>query len=297
MIQVIPVTGVGTIRPGDDLAAVLLDALHAAGGGVEEDDILVVTSKVVSKAEGRLVPLTQVQPSRRARAWARVSGRDPRICELVLREARVVTLVPSKRGTVLLFPHLFPNGEPPPEVVAAFEREPTMLLAEMPDGTLATDAGIDTSNVEGAGDIAALLPKDANESARRIRERVRAATGRTVAVIVSDTDLRFFRLGTMDHAIGSWGIAPFGAGLGAPDRTGRPKVGGVDALVDVAAAAASLAIGQNDEGVPAALVRGMQYERREGPLPRMQVPPGAFRKWRSLHISFRLRYLLALLGI
>jgi coenzyme F420-0:L-glutamate ligase/coenzyme F420-1:gamma-L-glutamate ligase len=291
------VTGVGTIRPGDDLPTVLLDALRAGGGGIEENDVLVVTSKVVSKAENRLVPLGTVVPSRRARAWARVSGRDPRICELVLRESRrLVTLVPSRRATVLLFPHLFPDGKPPPEVIAAFDREPTMLLAEMPDGSLATDAGIDTSNIEGAGDIAALLPEDSSESARRIREAVRAATGKTVAVVVSDTDLRFFRIGTMDHAVGAWGIAPFGAGLGKPDRTGRPKVGGVDALVDVAAAAASLAIGQNDEGVPAVLVRGMRYERREAPLPKMQVSPKAFRKWRTIHLYFRLRYLLALLG-
>lgn len=303
-VEIVPVEGIGTVRPGDDLAAICLERLRTCGRDVADGDVLVLTSKVVSKAEGRLVPLWEVKPSRRARAWARTSGREPQICELVLREARrIVTLVPSQRGTALLFPHLFPEGKPPPEVVEAFEREPTMLLAEMPDGTLATDAGIDTSNVERAaggtgpmaGRVAALLPRDANESARRIRARVREISGRTVAVVVSDTDLRFVRLGTMDYAVGAWGIAPFGAGLGRIDRTGRPKVGGVDALVDIAAAAASLAIGQNDEGIPAVVVRGMRYTAREGGLPPMQVPPGAFRVWRRYHLAVRLRYLVSLI--
>lgn len=296
IVRILPVEGIGTIRSGDDLGAIVVERLRAAGEGVEDGDVLVVTSKVVSKAEGRLVPLAEVSPTRRARALARVAGRDPAICELILREARrIVTLVPSKRGTVLLFPHLFPDGKVPPEVTAAFEREPTMILAEMPNGALMTDAGIDTSNVEGGGKIAALLPADADASARAIRDRIRSLSGRTAAVIVSDTDLRFFRMGTMDVAVGSWGIAPFGEGLGKPDRTGRPKVGGVDALVDIAAAAASLAIGQNDEGVPATIVRGMRYRAHDGPLPRIQVPPEAFAQWRMYHLFFRVRYLLSLL--
>ncbi len=292
-VEILPIEGVGTIVPGDDLARICLERLRAMGREFEENDLLLITSKIVSKSEGRLVALASMRPSRRARALARVSGRTGEICELILREARrVITLVPSRRGMVLLFPVLYPDGRVPPEVTAAFEREPTMLLCEMPDGSLATDAGIDTSNVEGDGKIAALLPVDANESARRIRESIRAATGRTVAVVLSDTDIRFHRMGTMDYAIGSWGMAPLGAGLGRSDRTGRPKVGGVDALVDVAAAAASLAIGQNDEGVPAVLIRGMRYEAREAGLPCMQVPIEAFRRWRLYHLGFRIRYLL-----
>jgi len=273
-LQAIPVRGMGDVTPGTDLAAAVVEALTAHGQSIADGDVVVVTSKIVSKSEGRFVTLAEVQPSAKARALARLSQRTPAICELVLRECRsIVTLVRSRDNLTELLAALPASVQAREiEVRKLFDAEPMMLLAEMPNGTILTDAGIDTSNVEGTT-RALLSPENPDESCRRIREGFKERTGKTVAVIVSDTDIRPGRHGTLDLCLGSWGIETLGNGLGRPDMFGKPKVGGVDAISDIFAATASLVMGQTDAAIPAVVLRGLDYEAHDGGMRPLIMPP------------------------
>lgn len=286
-IEIVPVTGLGMIQAGDDLAALVTGALP-----VEDGDVLVLTSKVVSKAEGRVVELRDVVPSNEARALARVSGREPRFCEVLLRNSRRVwgLIATGKKGVewAAKLPEVFPVGQA--EVARMFAVEPMMILAELPGGLCLTDAGIDSSNVEGLERVI-LLPEDANQSCRRIAEAVRARTGKKIAVIVSDTEMRTHRFGSLDHAIGSWGIQTVAGHFGACDLTGRPKNGGMEATADSIVAAASLTMGNCAEGVPAAVVRGATYRPMDRGMLPIQEPPSSYAKGVLFNVWCRLRLL------
>ena len=232
-IRIIPVRGVGEVRPGDDPAALLLDALDRQGEQLEDRDVLVVTQKIVSKAEGQLVDLATVEPSGDALELARVSQRDPRQIEVALREsARVVR---KERG---------------------------VLISETRHGFVCANAGVDASNLE-SGDVVALLPVDPDASADGIRQRIRERTGREVAVIVSDTFGRPWRNGQTNVAIGVAGLRPIHDYRGQPDSAGIVLQVTEIAVADELAAAAELAMGKLDR-VPAAVVRGYEYEPGDG---------------------------------
>lgn len=276
-IEIVPVTGLGMIQAGDDLAALITHALGSEG--FQDGDVLVLTSKIVSKAEGRIVELKDVVPSGEARALARVSGREARFCEVLLRNTRRVwgLIATGKKGVewAAKLPEVFPVGHA--EVARLFAVEPMMILAELPGGLCLTDAGIDSSNVEGVERVI-LLPEDANQSCRRIADAVRALSGKTIAVIVSDTEMRTHRFGSLDHAIGSWGIQTVAGHFGEVDLTGRPKNGGMEATADSIVAAASLTMGNCAEGVPAAVVRGARYRAIERGMLPIQEPPSSYAK-------------------
>jgi coenzyme F420-0:L-glutamate ligase/coenzyme F420-1:gamma-L-glutamate ligase len=222
VIQVLPVAGLPEVRPGDDLAALI-----AAHAGLEERDVVVVAQKVVSKAEGRIVRLDELEASPRAVELA-AGERDPRELEAILREARRIVR----------------------------ERAP-LVIAETRHGFVCASAGVDHSNAPGEGTLV-LLPLDPDASARGIRARVRELTGRDVAVIVSDSFGRPFRHGTTDVAIGVAGIAPLLDLRGTRDRSGRELRSTQVAVVDELAAAAGLARGKAD-GIPVVLVRGVAH--------------------------------------
>ena len=289
-VEILPVLGLGMIQSGDDLATLVVGALQASGQGFEDGDVLVLTSKIVSKAEGRIVELSGVVPSAEARALAKVSGREARFCEVLLRNTKRVwgLIATGKKGAewAAKLPEVFPVG--PDEVARMFASEPTMILAELPNGLCLTDAGIDSSNVEGT-DRVILLPADANQSCRNLADALRRSTGRTVAVVVSDTELRTNRFGAVDHAIGSWGIQTVAGHFGEVDLSGRPKNGGMEATVDSIVAAASLTMGNCAEGVPAALVRGATYRAVERGMMPIQEPPSSYLKGVLFNIWCRLR--------
>ena len=216
-LSVVPVHGVGEVRPGDDLARLLADALCVAGPDgapvpwVLDHDVVVVTQKVVSKAEGRIVPFDADDPDAKRR------------------------LVESESTRVL-------------------RRRGELLITETPHGFVCANAGIDLSNV--AAGTAALLPVDPDKSARRIREALAHRLGVTVAVIVSDTFGRTWRNGVTDVAIGIAGIAGVVDLRGTPDATGRVLEATEVCVADEVAGAAELVMGK-DRGVPAAVVRGV----------------------------------------
>jgi coenzyme F420-0:L-glutamate ligase/coenzyme F420-1:gamma-L-glutamate ligase len=236
-LYVIALNGIPEVRPGDDLAAMLVGALRAEAAvqPLREDDVLVVTQKVVSKAEGAIVDLTSVTPRPEIVAFAERWDRDPRQLEVVLREARRV--VRMERG---------------------------VLITETPHGFICANGGVDASNMgPESGNVVTLLPADPDESAARIRLAVRAAFGVDVPVIVSDSFGRPWRWGIVDVAIGVSGMLPLDDMRGSPDADGRIMRSTVRATADEIASAAELALGKT-AGRPAAIVRGAHPTRGEG---------------------------------
>ena len=244
-LEVVALEGIPEIAPGDDLAARIVRALEGTDGIVplRDDDVLVITQKVVSKAEGAIVDLTSIEPRPEVIEFAERWDRDPRQVELVLREAkRIVRMA---------------NG---------------LVITETPHGFVCANGGIDASNVgPGSGSIVTLLPKDPDGSAARIREAVRAATGVDVPVVVSDSFGRPWRFGIVDVAIGVSGLQPLDDLRGTPDHDGRVMRSTVRAVADELASAAELTFGKL-AGRPVALVRGAAFSRGEGSIREVVMP-------------------------
>jgi coenzyme F420-0:L-glutamate ligase/coenzyme F420-1:gamma-L-glutamate ligase len=221
------VSGLPEIRAGDDLAALIRQAIHENGFALESHDLLVIAQKIVSKAEGRLVRLTEVTPSVEAEALALKVQKDPRFVELVLRESS--------------------------EVVRAV---PNILITRHRCGWVMANAGIDRSNIPNADDHVLLLPEDCDASARRLRE---ALAPEHPAVIISDSFGRPWREGTVNVALGVAGYASMLDLRGTTDREGRTLQSTQIALADAIAAGAGLVMGESTEGIPVTLVRGLDF--------------------------------------
>jgi len=241
-LRIIPVGGMGEVRPGDDLASLIVAAARAQGTPLQQGDVLVVTQKVVSKAEGRLVALADVTPSPQAQELAARLDKDPRLVELVLRESR--RIVRAERG---------------------------VLITETRHGFVCANAGVDASNVAGEGYVS-LLPEDPDASAEGIRRRIKDLCGAEVAVIVSDTFGRPWREGHVNVAIGVAGMSPFADYVGQTDPYGYELRVTTIAVADELAAAAELVMGKL-ERVPAAIVRGYRYRPGPGRATDMVRPP------------------------
>ncbi len=232
-ITLTPVTGIPIIQPGDDLSRILVDAL--APLAPVAGDILVVAQKIVSKAEARHVDLASVMPSPRAIELADVTQKDPRLLEVILWEAR--------------------------EVVRA---RPGLIIVEHRLGFVCANAGVDRSNVAPEGqDIVLRLPVDPDASARRIRAALREGFGADIGVIVADSHGRPHRTGTIGVAIGVAGLPGLEDWRGRKDLFGYTLQHTEVALADQVASAATLLFGQAAEAIPAVLVRGVPFERRE----------------------------------
>ncbi len=228
-LEVFPVDGFPEVEEGADLAALFLKAAREAGISLEDGDVVVVKQKVVSKAEGRLVKLDEVKPGPQALKLSAQQGKDPRLVELVLREA--VRVVRAGHG---------------------------VIITETRHGFVCANSGVDRSNVKEG--YAALLPVDPDASAKRIRISLEKKTGKRLAVIVTDTFGRPWRKGQTDVAIGCSGIEPLYSYLGRTDRYGYELRVTEPAVADEIAGAAELATGKLT-GIPAAVVRGASFTR------------------------------------
>lgn len=228
-IEVVAITGVGEVGEGENLGALLA----AAAADLAAEDVVVVSHKVVSKAEGRVRSLDEVDVGPRAAELASTLEKDPRLVQLVVDESK-----------------------------ALIRAEGGVLIAETKGGWICANAGIDASNVPGA-EMVVLLPEDADASARRIRGEIRDATGIAPAVVVADSFGRAWRIGQADVAIGCAGLVPLEDWRGRSDTHGRELTATVVAIADEVAAAADLVRGK-DAGVPAALVRGLGRYVGEG---------------------------------
>ncbi|MEO9319056.1 MAG: coenzyme F420-0:L-glutamate ligase [Nitrososphaera sp.] len=228
-IQVIPLKVDREVAPGDRLEQVIADALELGSIPLLQGDVIVVAQKIVSKCESRVVRLSDVKVSARARRTAKRLSKDPAITELILQEASEV--VAASRGIIITQTH---------------------------HGFVCANSGVDQSNV-GQG-YAVLLPRDSDESAHKLRLALESRFGVNVAVIISDTFGRAFRMGQTNVAIGASGIEPIKSYIGSKDTFGNTLRVTEIAVADELAAAAELVMGKSI-GVPAAIVRGYSHER------------------------------------
>jgi coenzyme F420-0:L-glutamate ligase/coenzyme F420-1:gamma-L-glutamate ligase len=227
-VQIIAVQGLPEIVPGTDLAALLARNLDAHSA-LQDGDVVVVTSKIVSKAEDRFIALSSIEPGADARELAAEVRKDPALIELVLRESSAIV-----------------------------RKAPHVLITRHRLGHVMANAGIDASNVGiGSGDVVLLLPENPDASAEIIRQRIAQVLGRNVAVIVSDSFGRPWRLGTTNVAVGIAGMAALVDQRGEIDRDGRTLQMTLIAVADAVAAATGLVMGEAAEGVPVAIVRGI----------------------------------------
>lgn len=233
MIQIFAVEGLPIVRPGNDLAGLLAAGLRPLAP--QAGDILVVTSKIVSKAEGRFVNLRDIDPSPAAQALAEQTGKDPRLVELILRESQAVS-----------------------------RAAPGVLITRHRLGFTSANAAIDHSNVGADQDLVLLMPLDPDASARGLSVAIGRRFGIHLPVVIADSHGRPHRLGTVGVAVGVAGMP------GVEDWRGRPDLFGYQlqhtdiGLADMVASAATVLMGQAAEGVPAALVRGVVFSRRNG---------------------------------
>jgi coenzyme F420-0:L-glutamate ligase/coenzyme F420-1:gamma-L-glutamate ligase len=224
-IVILPLAGIPEVRPDDDLAAHLGAAIETSRYGLKDGDILVVCQKVVSKAEGRVVDLADVEPGEKALAYAAEHDKDARVVELALGEAE--------------------------EVLRMVDGH---LITATAGGFICANAGLDRSNQSAEGRVT-LLPKNSDASAAALRDRLRLRFGARIGVIVSDTFGRPWRIGQLDVAIGAAGLEVLEDYAGKTDRSGRVLEHTSIAVADQIAAAAGMAMGKAD-GIPAVLVRG-----------------------------------------
>ena len=227
-IRIVGLEGFPLVKAGDDLPKLIVETARKENILINNGDILVVAQKVVSKVNGRVTQLKTVKPSNRAKEVAKVTLKDPRFVEWVLKEAK--------------------------KIVKASQE---ILIVENKRGLICINSGIDKSNVPGE-DSYALLPEDSDESARKIRAQIMKLTGKKVAVIICDTYSRPFRKGQVEFAIGLAGLNPFKDYRGQRDLYNYVlKVKNV-ALADEIASAAELVMGQGDEGIPVAIVKNVK---------------------------------------
>jgi coenzyme F420-0:L-glutamate ligase/coenzyme F420-1:gamma-L-glutamate ligase len=231
-IRIVPLSGIPEVRAGDDIARMIVEAA-GTDPGIRTGDVVVVTQKIVSKSEGRVVRLDSVAPSAEAERLAKATEKDARLVELILRESAGIV---RQRGPI--------------------------LITETRHGFVCANAGIDASNVGPEGTVC-LLPEDPDGSAESIRAAIRQATGAEVAVIISDTFGRAWREGHTNVAVGLAGMAPFADYVGQVDPFGYELRVSTLCVADELAGAAELVMNKLD-GVPVAIVRGYVYPMGEG---------------------------------
>ncbi|HLN45202.1 MAG: coenzyme F420-0:L-glutamate ligase [Chloroflexota bacterium] len=233
IIEVIPIENLPLIREGDELGKLIVKTAEKQGTPLLEKDIVVVTHKIVSKTEGQTINLSTVVPSEKAKELAQKTRKDPALVEIILRETKEIV-------------RLGPNS----------------IITENVNGVICANAGIDKSNVAGEKNVI-LLPKHPDESARKIRNDIKELTGHEVAVIISDTNGRPLRMGEINVAIGVAGIKPTRDRRGEKDLFGYVLCVKQTAVVDELASAAELVIGQANEAIPVAIIRGYTYQTAE----------------------------------
>lgn len=224
-----PIPGLPMVRESDDLAGLLVAALSAAGVSIDDGDVVCMAQKIVSKAEGRNVPLAEVRPGSEAIRLARKTDKDPRLVQLILDES---TEVMRHRPGVLIVRHRL--------------------------GFVCAHAGIDQSNIDHAGgERALLLPVDPDRSAAQLRSRLLELTGKSVGVVITDSHNRPWRLGTIGTAIGASGIGVLDDRRGTADLYGRELQVTLSNRADAIAAAATLLMGETTEKIPVVIARGV----------------------------------------
>jgi coenzyme F420-0:L-glutamate ligase / coenzyme F420-1:gamma-L-glutamate ligase len=231
------------VKAGDNLPQLIIEGLERAGFHLQNGDIISIASKIISKSEGRFVTLADVVPGTEALEVAEKAAKDPRVVELVLQEAKSISRM--RKG---------------------------VLVTEHRLGFISANSGIDASNVDASQEKVLLLPKDPDASAEAIRQSLEAQTGAEIAVIITDTHGRPFRLGNVGVAIGVAGMQALVDRRGEPDLFGRILQATVLGYADMVASTAHLLTGEGAEGLPIVLIRGLQFPKGEGKASDMNRP-------------------------
>ena len=232
-VQVIAVENLPLIKKGDNLGQLIVEGTKKQNTPIQEKDVIVVTHVAVSKAEGNIINLDQVTPSERAKEIAQKINKDPAMVEVILQETKDIVRIGQNS-----------------------------IITETKSGVICANAGVDRSNVSGDRNVVP-LPKNANASAQNIRQEIKRLTGANVAVIVSDTHGRPFRMGEINVTVGVAGIKPIRDRRGEKDLFGYVLRIKQTAIADELSSAAELVIGQANEGIPAAIIRGYKYQTAE----------------------------------
>jgi coenzyme F420-0:L-glutamate ligase/coenzyme F420-1:gamma-L-glutamate ligase len=232
-VQVIAVENLPLIKKGDNLGQLIVETAKKQNTPIQEKDVIVVTHVAVSKAEGNIINLDQVTPSERAKEIAQKINKDPAMVEVILQETKDIIRIGQNS-----------------------------IITETKSGVICANAGVDRSNVSGDRNVVP-LPKNANASAQNIRQEIKRLTGANVAVIVSDTHGRPFRMGEINVTVGVAGIKPIRDRRGEKDLFGYVLRIKQTAIADELSSAAELVIGQANEGIPAAIIRGYKYQTAE----------------------------------
>jgi coenzyme F420-0:L-glutamate ligase/coenzyme F420-1:gamma-L-glutamate ligase len=232
-LVILGIDGLPEIREGDDIATLFFDALEEKREKLEDGDAIVFTSKIVSKSEGGVVALSGITPGTDAEQIAKETDKDARIVQLMLNEAK--ELVRAEKNTIIV---------------------------ETKHGFVCANAGIDESNVEEGR--AVLLPDDPQMSASQLKQAIEARSGKEIAVLISDSFGRAFRNGVTGICIGVSGIPALWDRRGEADRFGKLARITKEAIADEICAAANLVMGEFQEGIPIAIVRGLKLQRSEG---------------------------------
>ncbi len=232
-IQVFAVENLPLIKKGDNLGKLIVEAAKKQNNPIQQNDVIVVTHVVVSKAEGNVINLDEIKPSKKAKEIAQKTNKDPALVEVILRETKDIVRVGQNS-----------------------------IITETVSGIICANAGVDRSNVSGDRNVVP-LPKNPSASAESIRKEIKLLTGADVAVIVSDTHGRPFRLGEINVAVGVAGFKPIRDRRGEKDLFGYVLRIKQTAIADELSSAAELVIGQANEGIPAAIIRGYHYQTDE----------------------------------
>jgi coenzyme F420-0:L-glutamate ligase / coenzyme F420-1:gamma-L-glutamate ligase len=257
-IEIIGLQTVPEIQAGDNLTQIIYDCAKNENVGIAEKDIIVLTSKIVSKALGLTRKKSDVKISEKALKISKKTGKDPVWVQLILDAGHQIILVIPLKGA--LTNYISASSLQADDSRKLCDNEKVIFVTKSPTGRVCTcDAGIDGSN-HPAG-LVSLMPEDPDAEAAKIRAEFRKITGKNTAVILADTEI--VPLGTIDLAVGSAGINPCSANFGKKDRFGRSKFGGIDLVAHEITAASALLFGQTSAGVPAAIIRGCDYEVSE----------------------------------
>ena len=233
LIEIIPVFNLPIIKAGDDLTKLIFEATEKQKTSIQSGDIIILTHVIVARAEGNTVDLNKVTPSDFAKTYAQRFNKDPKLTEVVLQESQSIVRMSGGK-----------------------------LITETKHGFVCANSGVDRSNVPGA-QIVALLPTDPDRSAQKIRDKMRELTGKEVAIIISDTHGRPLRDGEINIAVGVAGINPLRDRRGETDLFGYTLRIKRTAIADELSSAAELVMGQADEGIPVAIIRGYPYPKSE----------------------------------
>jgi coenzyme F420-0:L-glutamate ligase/coenzyme F420-1:gamma-L-glutamate ligase len=257
-IEVFGLQTIPKIKQGDNLAEIVYACAEQEIAGLLKNDIVVLTSKIVSKVQGRTRRMADVVPGEKALYISGKTGKDAQWLQMIFDEGNEILAIMPLKGVI--GKHIFGASENVAVAAGLVEHEQALCITMGKDNRLHTcDAGIDGSNHEKG--VVSLLPEDPDQAAKDIREKLQKLTGKKLAVILADTEMIPF--GTMDFAVGSSGIDPVSKQFGQKDIFDKPKFGGMDLIAHELCSASALVFGQTGEGIPVAIIRGYEYKINE----------------------------------